>query len=157
MKSARLAVGYAKDDYWLASDLPATIYGQKFSSTRNHYHSENVILQLCLLSFTTLYYVMGTANNSVPQPLNILHNNILKIIIFSNYSCHVTPLYKNLNVLKLNDINPIELAKFMHKLHHGALHKIYDNFFQNVSNVNSYKTRFAKMQFVFFLGNVFSF
>jgi len=23
MKRARLAVGYAKDDYWLASDMPA--------------------------------------------------------------------------------------------------------------------------------------
>jgi len=65
---------------------------------------------------------------------------------FSNYSCHVTPLYKNLNVLKLNDIYPIEMAKFIHKLHHGALHKIYDNFFQNISNVHSYKTRFADNQ-----------
>jgi len=65
---------------------------------------------------------------------------------FSNYSCHVTPLYKNLNVLKLSDIYRIELAKFMHKLHHGTLHKIYDNFFQNISNVHSYKTRFADNQ-----------
>jgi len=30
---------------------------------------------------------------------------------FSNYSCHVTPLYNNLNVLKLNDIYRLELAK----------------------------------------------
>jgi len=56
----------------------------------------------------------GTANNSVPQPFNVLHNIILKIMTFSNYSCHVIPLYKNPNVLKLNDINSIELAKFMH-------------------------------------------
>jgi len=34
----------------------------------------------------------------------------------------------------------------MHELHHGALHKIYDNFFQNISNVHSYKTRFADNQ-----------
>jgi len=45
----------------------------------------------------------GTANNSILQPLNVLHNIILRIMTFSNYSCHVTPLYKNLNVLKLND------------------------------------------------------
>jgi len=54
MNSARLAVGYAKDGYWLASDLPATICGQKFSSARNHCYSENVILYLCLLSFATV-------------------------------------------------------------------------------------------------------
>jgi len=35
MKCSRLAVGYAKDNYWLASDLPATISGHKFSSARN--------------------------------------------------------------------------------------------------------------------------
>jgi len=29
---------------------------------------------------------------------------------FSNYSCHVTPLYKNLDMLKLNDIYRLELA-----------------------------------------------
>jgi len=34
MKYASLAAGYAKDEYW--SDLPETIFGQKFSSARNH-------------------------------------------------------------------------------------------------------------------------
>jgi len=53
-----------------------------------------------------------TANNSVLQLLNVLHNNILRIMRFSNYSCHVSPLYKILNVLKLNDICRLELAKF---------------------------------------------
>jgi len=65
---------------------------------------------------------------------------------FSNYSCHVTPLYKNLNVLKLNDIYRLELAKFMHKLDHGALPKLLDNFFKYISNIPSYKTRFADNQ-----------
>jgi len=44
----------------------------------------------------------GTANKSVLQPLNVLHNNILRIMTFSNYICHVAPSYNNLNVLKLN-------------------------------------------------------
>jgi len=35
MKCARIAVGYAKDDYWLASYLTATIFGHKFTSARN--------------------------------------------------------------------------------------------------------------------------
>jgi len=98
----------------------------------------------------------GTANNSVLQPLNLLHNNILRIIAFSNSSCHVTPLYNDLNVcvvLKLNDIC-VEakwyisawIGKFMHKLRHGALPKIFDNFFKNISNFHSYKTRFADNQ-----------
>jgi len=65
---------------------------------------------------------------------------------FSKCSCHVTPLYKNLHVLTPNDVYRIELAKFMHILHHGALHKIYDNIIQNISNFHSFNTRFADNQ-----------
>jgi len=80
-------------------------------------------LQYCIMS-------RGTANNSVLQPLNVLHDNVSRIMTFSNYSCHATTLCKNLNVLKLNGIYRLEVAKFMRKLHHGALPKIYHNFFQ---------------------------
>jgi len=61
--------------------------------------------------------------------------------MFSNYSCHVTPSNKNLKALKLNDIYRPELAKCMHKLHHGALPKIYDIVFQNNYSIHLYETR----------------
>jgi len=41
----------------------------------------------------------------------------------SKYRCH--SLYKNLKVLKLNDIYQLELAKCMYKVHHGKLPEIY--------------------------------
>lgn len=63
---------------------------------------------------------------------------------FRKHSCQVTPLCKNLKVLTQNDISRLELAKFMQKLHHGVLPKIYDNVFQYISNVHSNKTRFAE-------------
>ena len=37
MKCARSAVSYSKNDYRSASDLPTTIFGQKFSSARNFF------------------------------------------------------------------------------------------------------------------------
>jgi len=43
---------------------------------------------------------------------------------FSSEIFHVTPLYKNLDMLKLNDIVRTALAIFMKQLHHGALHKV---------------------------------
>jgi len=52
----------------------------------------------------------------------------------------------NLNVLQLNGIYRLELAKFMPKLHHGALPKIFDNFFKNISNIHPYRTRFPDNQ-----------
>jgi len=44
-------------------------------------------------------------------------------MMLSNFSCHVTPLHKNLNVLN-SAIHKFTPAKFMHKLQHGALPKI---------------------------------
>jgi len=78
-----------------------------------HYH-----LRYCVISW-------GTANNSVLQPLPVLQNNILLMMTFTKYRCHIFPLYKNLKILKLNDIHQFEFSKFMHKFHHGKLPEIY--------------------------------
>jgi len=48
--------------------------------------------------------------------------------------------------LELNDIYQFELAKFMHKFHHGKLPQIYNQFFQDTSSDHSYQTRFADME-----------
>jgi len=65
-------------------------------------------LQYCVISW-------GTANNSVLQPLSVLQNNMLRIIILANVNliC-ITPS-------KSNDNYQFELAKFMHKFYHGKL------------------------------------
>jgi len=46
-------------------------------------------LQYCASSW-------GTDNNSFLQPLSVLQNNILRIMSFDKYRCHMLPLYKNL-------------------------------------------------------------
>jgi len=62
---------------------------------------------------------------------------------FCKCSRRVTPLYRNLVVLKINDVCWLETAKCMHKF------KTYDKFFQNISSVHFYKTRFANNQIYF--------
>jgi len=56
MKCANFAVGHAKDDYWLASDLPATIFGQKFSSARNQMLFLSIHVLLSLINLFNLLY-----------------------------------------------------------------------------------------------------
>ena len=53
----------------------------------------------------------------------------------------MTNLSKNLNLLKLNDIYKLELAKFMHQLQHGTLTKSFYNRFIKISAVYNYLTR----------------
>ena len=71
-------------------------------------------LRHCIVSW-------GTATNSVLQSLEVVHNNILRTITYSNIRCHITPLYKSLNILKLHDIYKLELAKLLHKFYHEML------------------------------------
>ena len=93
-------------------------------------------LQYCVVSW-------GHTNHSVLQSLNVLHNNLLRIMTFSRYTCHVTPLYKNLQLLKLTDIYNLELAKLMHKFHYGMLPATYNNLFQLTSQIHSHFTRLS--------------
>ena len=58
----------------------------------------------------------GTANKMFMQELNVKLNNIVRTITYSSKYCPVTPLYKTLNFLKLEDIYQLELARFMYQL-----------------------------------------
>jgi len=88
---------------------------------------------------------LDTANRSALPPLSVLQNNILWIMTFSKYRCHITPLYKNLKLLKLNNIYQIESEKFMDNFQHGKLLEIYNEFF-HVTSLCSCHRRFAVME-----------
>jgi len=50
------------------------------------------------LQYCIVFY--GTACDTVLQPLNTIHNNGLRTLTFSNFKCHITPLYKQLGFFK---------------------------------------------------------
>lgn len=54
---------------------------------------------------------------------------------------HVTQLYKNLNILKLNEVYMLELAKFMHKLKNNKLPRSFQQRFTKTTDIHSYPTR----------------
>jgi len=62
---------------------------------------------------------------------------------FASYRSHVTPLYHQSNLLKMNDINHLEIAKMMHCLHNGKLRQSFDDYFVLVTSVHTHLTRKA--------------
>jgi len=88
----------------------------------------------------------GTATNSVLRPLEVVHNNILRTITYNNYRCHITPVYKYLNILKLHNIYKLELAKLMHTFHHEMLPTSFKDLFQKTAEVHCHNTRYATNQ-----------
>ena len=85
----------------------------------------------CIVSWDTATY-------SVLQPLEVAHNNILRSITYNNFRCHITPLYKSLNILKLHDIYKLELAEM--------LPISFKDLFLKTAEVNYHNTRYATNQ-----------
>lgn len=58
--------------------------------------------------------VWGMAAKSILTPLIIIQKRIVRIISDVNYNEHTDPLFKNLGVLKLNDVYLLESLKYVH-------------------------------------------
>jgi len=91
-------------------------------------------LQYCIVS-------CGTVCDSVLKPLNTIHNNVLRALIFTNFKCLITPLYKQLGFLKIKDIYQLELSKLMYKFHNNTLPQSYNSFFQKITETHCHFTR----------------
>jgi len=62
---------------------------------------------------------------------------------YSSYKSRVSPLYKKLNLLKIDDTYILEIGKFMHRLHWGRIPVNFDQLFTPVNQAHSHATRAA--------------
>ena len=63
-------------------------------------------------------------------------NDVLRAINFSSTFQSVNNLYKNVELIKLQDICRLELVKFMYKLKHNELPKLFSNNFVKITIIN---------------------
>jgi len=59
---------------------------------------------------------------------------------FASYRTHISPLYHKSNLLKINDIYHLEIAKMMHCLHNRKLPQTFDDYFVAVCSVHTHLT-----------------
>ena len=77
----------------------------------------------------------GTADQSKIHEIEIEVNNIVRTITWNKKFTHVSHLYQNLSLLKLNDIYKLELAKFMHQLYNNNLSTVFQNRFAKIEKI----------------------
>ena len=70
-------------------------------------------------------------------------NDRLRAITFSSTYQNVSNLYKNFKLLKLQDLYRLESAKFMYKLEHSKLPKLFNSNLVKITNHHKYGTRQA--------------
>ena len=71
-------------------------------------------------------------------------NKIVRTITGSRKFDHVTPLFKQLKLLKLQDIYQLELRKFLYQLNWNKLPIIIQSLFTKTEGLHKYNTRQAK-------------
>ena len=72
-----------------------------------------------------------------------LQKRALRIVTNSKYNAHTEPLFKCLNLLKINDIHVFDLQclKFWHKFANDSLPSFFRDMFQYNNEIHNYGTR----------------
>ena len=99
------------------------------------YHS----LVSSILQCRTLCW--GTASKSLLHKVDVLHNRIVRYILFKPRRTCLVSLYAESKILPLKDVFKLQIAKFMYCYHYNILPEIYNNFCTLVNH--NYQTSIA--------------
>ena len=121
------------------------------SKIRHFVNKKTLVMMYYSFVYCHLHYgILTWANSSVSmlKPLKIMQNHILRLMSFKKIKDKVdlNKLYASFNILKLEDIYNLELAKFVYLYHYNALPEIFKNYFKHASEYHNYSTRYASNQ-----------
>ena len=72
----------------------------------------------------------------------------MRLLTFSDYREHTSPIFKSLKVLKLQDIKKFSILKHIYFYFNDQLPLQVKNIFTKTESVNPYKTRGGKLLFI---------
>ena len=83
----------------------------------------------------------ATANKTSQEIIRVELNKNLRIVLFRNLYTPTSQMYKELQVSKVEDIDQLELAKFMYQLHRNQLPKSFYHSFRKLNTIHQHETR----------------
>ena len=123
---------------------------------RNFVDTETLKLLYYSLIYSRFQYgiiLWGTATYSRRKEIVLRLNNIVRIMTWSRKFDHVSIRYKQLKLLKLEDIYRLELSKIMHQLNCNMTPKVFEKNFVKLEREHSYSTT-QKTKNTYFLTRV---
>ena len=70
----------------------------------------------------------GNTYSTTLKPLYVLQKKALRLMTFSKFDEHSSPLFKTLNIIKLDDLVSYQIAIFMYKFKNRLLPLVFNNF-----------------------------
>ena len=117
------------------------------TKVRNVLNKKGMILLYYSFLYPYLSFCIEVWGKSCPTYLSslfIVQKRAVRLISFSPYLSHTDPIFKSLQILKLNDIYKYSVALFMYKFVMGYLPLIYNNMFNFNLEFHNYNTRQSK-------------
>ena len=103
------------------------------------------------LVYPYLYYRTIAWGSTYPSNLNrlvILQKRVIRIINKDTFDAHTDPIFRDLKLLRLDQIYLYQLGKFMYLYRTGSLSKYFHNYFPMTNEVHSYNTTRAKSYYI---------
>ena len=136
-------------DYHLSFEKHIQIMNAKLKRANNllaisrHYLPPNLLKQIYYSQFhshiTYGCQLWGFKPNRISTTF-ILQKKAIRLISFANKDAHTDPLFKDLEILKLNDVITSNNILFVHKTLNGNSPNHFDNFFSKVQRQHNYNT-----------------
>ena len=110
-----------------------------------------VPLESCLSVYYSLFYskisygimCWGHARHEVLNQIRVMQNKIVKTMLFQPIDSRIRPLFASLNLLNVNDIFKVEVAKHVHKFICNTLPDVFKEQYNLISATRTIRTRAA--------------
>ena len=96
------------------------------------------------LVYSYLEYCILVRSSTYPTHLRrlvLLQNRIVRVISEKDFDAHTDPLFKNLMIVKLEDIYSLHLAKFMFSFKNNSIPSSFSRSILRTNQVHGYNTR----------------
>ena len=87
--------------------------------------------------------VWGSANQTLRQKLSLLQKKAIRAISFADFHAHTSPLFKDLNILKVDDLFRYQISSLMWDYDHDTVPYAISTLFNRTRNTHSHGTRSA--------------
>ena len=116
-----------------------------------HYVKKDTLVTL-YYSFIYPYYiycnhVWGCASVTNINRLFVLQKWAVRIICQARWRAHSDPLFRELKLLNIWQINKFLIGQFMFRCYHQILPALFDTYFTRINTVHEHQTRQALSQF----------
>ena len=116
------------------------------SKVRHYVNVSTLVMLYYTLIYPFLNYAIvarGNTYTTTLKPLINLQKKAVRLMTFSDFKAHSSPLFFGLKVLKVLDLVILNNALFMYDFHAKLLPAVFKSFFTSVDILHQYNTRLA--------------